>query len=178
MLGSPEAQGTWISTRCVCTETTLTSTNAIQATRASTDLSATHCVLTLGLFCAPPQKHAIQDLLVPPGTSVSEATAKDAAQMQQLTAAATAARAHAVALISGQPASDDSSAASRRSVGKAQGVVAKAGGSGGGEIEAVGHEEPAESKSIAGVLGIQEWGQCGRGCVPDTWQEHGFVWCW
>lgn len=84
-----------------------------------------------------------QDLLIPRGQTLAELTAKDAAQVEQLMAAASAAHADAVAAITGQPA------AARRSVGKPQGVSV----SGGGEIEPTDDARAAAvaaNKSLAG----------------------------
>lgn len=85
----------------------------------------------------------LQDLLIPPGKTLADLTAQDADQVQQLNAAATAARAEVVAAISGQTVAE--MAAGKRSVGKAQGVSA----SGGGEIEPV-VEDAAQTASLAG----------------------------
>jgi hypothetical protein len=86
---------------------------------------------------------SLQDLLIPPGKTLADLTAQDAEQVQQLNAAAAAARAEAVAAITGQSLAE--MAAGKRSVGKAQGVSA----SGGGEIEPV-VEDGALTASLAG----------------------------
>jgi hypothetical protein len=86
----------------------------------------------------------LQDLLVPAGQTLADCTAKDATQVEQLTAAAAAARANAIIAITGQPVAADA-AASRRVAGKQQGVSV----SGGGEIEPT--ESGTITKSLAGV---------------------------
>jgi hypothetical protein len=86
----------------------------------------------------------LQDLLVPAGQTLADCTAKDATQVEQLTAAAAAARADAIVAITGQPVAADA-AASRRVAGKQQGVSV----SGGGEIEPT--ESGTITKSLAGV---------------------------
>lgn len=78
---------------------------------------------------------------------MADLTAKDAAQIDQLTAAAAAARAEAVAAITGQPVAD--TAAARRSVGKPQGVSVL----GGGEIEPA-EAAAAGTKTLAGEGGF------------------------
>lgn len=86
----------------------------------------------------------LQDLLIPPGQTLADLTARDADQVQQLNAAAAAARAEAVAAITGQSVAVDV-AAGKRSVGKLQGVSAAAGD----EIEPA-VEDAAPRASLAG----------------------------
>ena len=78
----------------------------------------------------------LQDLLITPGQSLADVTARDAAQVSQLNIAASAARVDAVAAITGQL--PGSTLVSKRSVGPPQGVAA----SGAGEIEATEDDHP------------------------------------
>lgn len=86
--------------------------------------------------------------MIPAGQTLADLTAKDATQVEQLTAAAAAARADAIAAITGQPVAPDA-AASRRVAVKPQGVSV----SGGGEIEPT--ESGAITKSLAGATSRQ-----------------------
>jgi hypothetical protein len=104
---------------------------------------------------------SLQDLLIPPGQTLAELTAKDATQVEQLMAAAAAARADAVAAISGQPA-----AAPRRSVGKPQGVSV----SGGGEIE------PTEDSPAAAGVAPKRGSLAGRHCEICAQSVYVNVW--
>lgn len=93
----------------------------------------------------------MQDVLIPPGQTLADLTARDAAQVQQLKTAAAAARADAIAAIVGQPR-QDAAAISRRVVGKPKGVSA----SGGGEIEPMCEDgNPQSAPPSAGALDLE-----------------------
>lgn len=94
----------------------------------------------------------VQELLIPPGQSMADLAAKDAAQVEQLMAAAAAARAEAVAAITGQPVAD--TPGSRRSVGKPQGLSV----ADGGEIEPL--EDARQSTSLEGGVCRLWWDAC------------------
>lgn len=151
-VGSPSPRAlTACSPRCSHQHRTLALLISGERSRRPINCKRWHSPLTLLLtllFVLHSTIHPqLQDLLIPPGQTLADLSAKDAVQVQQLTAAAAAARADAIATISGQSLSAADAAAARRSVGKAQGVSS----SGIGEIE------PSEDDDEDGV------GAAGRG---------------
>jgi hypothetical protein len=97
----------------------------------------------------------MQDLLIPPGSTLQELAGKDAAQIEGLTKAAAEARAAAVAAIAGSSSSSTGSSSGGRSAGAATAVAA-----GGCEIEPAVDSPSGEAPG--GWVGRQ---QRGRLCV-------------